>query len=163
MKLAFLGRDGVINVRRDKGVLHRTKLAFIEGSIEAIASLSHQGFTVVMITHQPALSRGLLDLDELEAIHAMIFDAVENAGGNIAGIFYCGHDHDDHCYCRPPATGLLDVVEIELDCNAQDAWYFCDNEAEAEAANKKGCQLVLLDDQKTLAQCVQSLIKESGI
>lgn len=150
----FVSRDGVINTRVDGGVTHRDNLTLIEGSIDTIAALSKKGFTVIMVTHQPGLSRGVLDLDELEAIHAKIIDRVENRGGEIASVFYCPHDEQDHCYCRPPATGLLDVIEMELDCYAQDAYYFCDNAEEAQAATEKGCQVILCDAENTLKHAV---------
>ncbi len=150
MKPIFLSREGVIHHRIEGGVTHRTKLEFIESSIQAIVELTKKGFSIIIVTHQPALSLGLLDLDELEAIHAAIIDKVEQAGGNIAGIFYCGHDESDHCYCRPPATGLLDVVEIEFDCSIENAFYFCDNAMEAEAARQKACQVTILNTSETL-------------
>jgi len=137
MQPLFISRDGVINKRIEGGVTHRTKLELIPGSIETIAQLSKQGFTIIMVTHQPGISRGTFDLDEMEAIHAKISDLVEEQGGSISGIFYCPHDVNDHCYCRPPATGLLDVIEIEFDCTIDQAFYFCDNEAEMTAATTK--------------------------
>ncbi len=150
MKPVFISRDGVINTRIQGGVTHRTKLTLIEGSVDAIVELSKNGFTVVMVTHQPGLSRGLFDLDELEAIHSQITDAVEQGGGEITATFYCPHDKEDHCYCCPPLTGLLDVVEIELDCHAEGAFYFCDNPEEMEMAKNKGCIAMLCDADNTL-------------
>ncbi len=157
MQVLFVSRDGVINSRLDGGVTHRTQLTLIDGSIDTIAALSKRGFTIVMVTHQPGLSRGVLDLDEMEAIHTSIADRVENRGGEIHSIFYCPHDEDDHCYCRPPATGLLDVIEMELDCDINNAYYFCDNEHEAQAAKTKGCQVIMCDTENTLQAATHHL------
>jgi len=138
VKLALLGRDGVINVNRGSGgVVHRTQLQLITGSIDAIATLCQAGYSVVILTHQPGLSRGLFDLDEMEAIHSQITHAVEEAGGSLSGIFYCPHDTSDRCHCRPPSTGLLDVIEMELDCDTEGCFYFCHTEAEIAAARRK--------------------------
>jgi D-glycero-D-manno-heptose 1,7-bisphosphate phosphatase len=150
----FISRDGVINTRREGGITHRDELELIDGSIDTIVALSKKGFTIILVTHQPGLSQGVLALDELEAIHAKIIDRVENRGGEIASVFYCAHDESDHCYCRPPATGLLDVIEIELDCDVQEAYYFCDNQAEASAALQKRCQVIMCDTENTLQQLV---------
>ncbi len=153
----FVSRDGVINARIDGGVTHRTKLELIDGAIDTIAALSKRGYQIIMVTHQPGLSRGLLDLDEMEAIHSKIIDGVENRGGEITSIFYCPHDESDHCYCRPPATGLIDVIEIELDCSVNDAYYFCDNEPEADVARRKGCEVIMCDSHRGLQQAVGEL------
>ncbi|MGS2718381.1 HAD-IIIA family hydrolase [Eionea flava] len=157
MKPLFISRDGVINQRIDGGVNQRTALTFVDGSIDAIAALSKRGFTVVVVTFQPGLSQCKLDLDEMEAMHEMMIDRVDTRGGEIEGVFYCPHDEADHCYCRPPNTGLLDVIEMELDCDIRDAFYFCDNEEEAFIAKEKGCEPILCSPSETLAMRVQSL------
>jgi D-glycero-D-manno-heptose 1,7-bisphosphate phosphatase len=157
MNPLFVSRDGVINTRIAGGVTHRTQLEFIAGSIDTLAALSKRGFDLILVTHQPGLSRGVLDLDEMEAIHAKIIDGVENRGGEIASVFYCPHDEKDHCYCRPPATGLLDVIEMELDCYANAAYYFCDNDEEATAAIEKGCEVIRCDSDNTLKNNVAHL------
>jgi D-glycero-D-manno-heptose 1,7-bisphosphate phosphatase len=157
MKPIFISRDGVINERIARGINQRSQLRFIDGSLDALAALSKKGFTVIIVTFQPGLSKGLLDLDEMEAMHAMIIDRVETRGGEIEGVFYCPHSKEDHCYCRPPATGLLDVIEMELDCDIRDAFYFCDNEEEASVAIEKGCQPVLCSVGESLHTRVQSL------
>jgi D-glycero-D-manno-heptose 1,7-bisphosphate phosphatase len=157
MKPIFISRDGVINERIASGINQRSQLRFIDGSLDALAALSKKGFTVIIVTFQPGLSKGLLDLDEMEAMHAMIIDRVETRGGEIEGVFYCPHSKEDHCYCRPPATGLLDVIEMELDCDIRDAFYFCDNEEEASVATEKGCRPVLCSVGESLHTRVQSL------
>ncbi len=48
MKLALLGRDGVINKALAGGVNHRTKLELIVGSIDAVAQLTKAGFRVML-------------------------------------------------------------------------------------------------------------------
>ncbi|MFT7387844.1 MAG: D-glycero-D-manno-heptose 1,7-bisphosphate phosphatase [Candidatus Endobugula sp.] len=157
MKPLFISRDGVINERKEGGINQRSHISFVDGSLDALAALSKKGFTVIIVTFQPGLSKGLLDLDEMEAMHAMIIDRVETRGGEIEGVFYCPHSKEDHCYCRPPATGLLDVIEMELDCDISDAFYFCDNEEEAAVATEKGCQPILCSMGESLWYRIQSL------
>ncbi len=160
MKLALLGRDGVINHTRNGGVNHRTQLEEIDGSINAIAQLSSMGYTIIVITHQPGISRGLLDLDELEAIHSEISTRVESAGGVIEAIFYCPHDEQERCHCRPPDTGLLDVIEMEFDCNTSDALFFYCSAEEKILSQAKHCRGFECSAATTLAQRVQQLITE---
>jgi D-glycero-D-manno-heptose 1,7-bisphosphate phosphatase len=140
MKLALLGRDGVVNKAIVGGVNHRTKLELITDSINAVAKLSQAGFRVIVVTHQPGISKGLFDLDELEAMNSEITIKVEAAGGEIHAFFYCPHDEQDRCHCRPPKTGLLDAIEMEFDCNTSDAAFFYANKHEKELAIIKGCK-----------------------
>ncbi len=159
MRPLFISRDGVINTRIEGGVTHRTQLHVIPGSLDAIAQLSRTGFSIIMLTHQPGLSRGLFDLDELEAIHAKIVDGIENRGGEVTAIFYCPHDESDHCHCRPPKTGLLDVVQMELDCDIDNAYYICHetNQPETIMATQKNCQVIHCNEINTLENIYMSL------
>lgn len=162
MKLALIGRDGVINLAKSGGVNHRTQLTIIDDSIEAIASLSAAGYTNIIVTHQPGISRGLFDLDELEAIHSDITGRVEVAGGTIEAIFYCPHDEQDRCHCRPPATGLLDAIEMELDCNTSSALFFFASANEKALSEIKGCRGFECDENNSLATMVNRLLTEKN-
>lgn len=139
MKLALLGRDGVINKTIAGGVNHRTKLELLPDSINAIAQLTNANYRVIVVTHQPGISKGLFDLDELEAMNSEITIKAELAGGEIVAFFYCPHDEQDRCHCRPPETGLLDAIEMEFDCNTSDAVFFYANQYEKQLADSKGC------------------------
>jgi D-glycero-D-manno-heptose 1,7-bisphosphate phosphatase len=163
MKLALVGRDGVINEVREGGVNHRTHLQLIPGSIQALANLSAAGYTVIIVTHQPGISRGLLDLDEMEAIHNTITSAVEELGAVISGIFYCPHDEQDRCYCRPPETGLLDVIEMEFDRNVAEGFYFYHSDNEAVMITVKGCQGIHCDDNNRLLNRVETMLQSKQV
>jgi D-glycero-D-manno-heptose 1,7-bisphosphate phosphatase len=154
MKLALLGRDGVINHAYESGVRHRSQLTFIEGSIQALVKLSQSGYTNIIVTHQPGISRGLYDLDELEAIHTQIVDAVEKEGGQIAAILYCPHDVEDRCHCRPPNTGLLDIVEIEFDCSTQNQLFFYSSDEEQALIKAKLCHGIKCHSDNNLIQAI---------
>jgi D-glycero-D-manno-heptose 1,7-bisphosphate phosphatase len=161
VKLALLGRDGVINEALAGGVNHRTKLKLIAGSVEAIAQLSSAGFRVIVVTHQPGISKGLFDLDELEAINSEVTIKVEAAGGEIAAFFYCPHDEQDRCHCRPPESGLLDAIEMEFDCNTSDAIFFYANQHEQQLADIKGCKAYKCTVNHSLSFHVGNLISNT--
>ncbi len=144
MPLLVLDRDGVINHDSDAYIRRLEEWHPIEGSIEAIARLSRAGYRVVIATNQSGLGRGYFDLDTLEAIHARLCSLVEQAGGGIAGIFYCPHLPDAGCDCRKPATGLLRAIERELGESAAGAWFVGDSLKDLQAARAHGCKPALV-------------------
>lgn len=160
MKLALISRDGVINTAKAGGITHRTHLSIIDDSIAAIVKLSAAGFTNIIVTHQPGISRGLFDLDELEAIHSEIIGRVEQAGGAIEAVFYCPHDEQDRCHCRPPETGLLDAIEMEFDCNTATSVFFFASEAEQTLSETKACRGFKCDEDNHLLMHVHQLLTE---
>lgn len=159
MTIIVLDRDGVINYDADGYVKSADEWTPLPGSIDAMAALSRAGYQLVLATNQSGLALGLFDLDDLEAMHAKMRALVEDAGGEIAAIFYCPHGPDDRCRCRKPATGLLDAIEAEFDTSLHDCYMVGDKLKDLQAALGKGCKPVLV---KTGAgeQTLQQLISE---
>lgn len=110
-RLVILDRDGVINADSEAFIKSPAEWRPIEGSLEAIALLSRNRFTVAVASNQSGLGRGLLDRAALEAIHRKMRRAVRNAGGAIDRIVSCPHRPEEGCDCRKPAPGLLRRLE----------------------------------------------------
>ena len=106
-RLVVLDRDGVINHDSDAYIKSPAEWVPIDGSLEAIALLTRQGFTVAVASNQSGVGRGLYDAAALDAIHRKMQDAVARAGGAIDRIVTCPHLPEDACDCRKPAPGLL--------------------------------------------------------
>lgn len=159
MKLVILDRDGVINRDSDDYIKSLDEWQPIEGSIEAIAHLHRNGFTVVVATNQSGLARGLFDLDDLEAMHGKLTDLVAEAGGEIAAIFYCPHGPDDRCNCRKPKSGLIDAIEAEFDTSAEGVPLVGDSLRDLQCGQSKSCVPLLVKTgkgERTLAKLAES-------
>ncbi|GMG86039.1 D-glycero-beta-D-manno-heptose 1,7-bisphosphate 7-phosphatase [Biformimicrobium ophioploci] len=159
MRLIILDRDGVINQDSDAYVKSVDEWIPLPGSVEAIAELNRAGYSIVVATNQSGLGRGYFDLDDLEAMHDKMRTLVEDAGGTIAGIFYCPHAPEDNCRCRKPLPGLIDVIEAELDCSVHGCYLVGDSLRDLEAGLEKGCKPVLVrtgKGEKTLRQLIDS-------
>ena len=142
--LVILDRDGVINEDSDDYIKSLEEWRPLPGSIEAIARLSRNGFTVAVATNQSGLGRGLFELEDLEAMHRRLEELVSAAGGHLAGIFYCPHTPDDACDCRKPKAGLIDAIERELGVSARGAFLVGDSLRDLEAGRDKGCLPLLV-------------------
>ena len=151
MTLVILDRDGVINEDSPDYIKSAAEFLFIPGSVAAIAQLSNAGFTIAVATNQSGLGRGLFDLDDLEAMHEKLNDAVHAAHGSIAGIFYCPHTPDDNCNCRKPKPGMLDAINAELGIPLKDAWLIGDSLRDLEAGLARGCKPLLVRTGKGAA------------
>ena len=114
MKLVILDRDGTINHDSDKYIKSPAEWKPLPGSIEAIARLTQGGWRVVVATNQSGVGRGLFDMATLNAIHAEMHRAVNQAGGRIDAIFFCPHAKEANCGCRKPQPGLLREIGTRL-------------------------------------------------
>jgi len=144
MAIIVLDRDGVINQQTGEHITRVDEWTPIPGSIEAMVRLSQAGYQLAIATNQDGLALGLFDLDDLEAIHARLRALVEDAGGEVAGIFYCPHSDEDHCRCRKPKTGLLDAIEAEFDTSLHGSYMVGDRLKDLQVAQAKGCKPVLV-------------------
>ena len=70
-KVVFIDRDGVINKDSEDYIKSWQEFEFLPKSIEAIRNFTLNGFTVIIITNQSAINRGLTTLQEVMHIHDM--------------------------------------------------------------------------------------------
>ncbi|MFT5032493.1 MAG: D-glycero-D-manno-heptose 1,7-bisphosphate phosphatase, partial [Bacteroidia bacterium] len=120
----------------------------IPGSIDAIAKLSQAGYQVAVCTNQSGLARHYFQLADLDAMHQKMRTLVEQAGGTIAGIYYCPHLPDAHCDCRKPLPGLIDQAAAELGVSAKGAAFVGDSLKDLQAALARDCLPVLVKTGK---------------
>lgn len=144
MKLVVLDRDGVINYDSDAYIKTPEEWIPIPGSLEAIARLTKNGYTVCIATNQAGLARGLFDVSTLERIHDKMHTHVIACGGRIAHIAYCPHHPDDACTCRKPQPGLLRQIAEKFDVALEGVPFVGDSDKDLLAAHSVGALPVLV-------------------
>ena len=144
MKLVILDRDGTINEDSDQYIKSPLEWKPIPGSLEAIARLTQGGWRCVVATNQSGIARGLFDMSTLNAIHAEMHRAVNQAGGRIDAIFFCPHAADSNCECRKPKPGLLREIGERLDVELAGVPLAGDSLRDLEAAAAVGARPMLV-------------------
>ncbi|HEF5871666.1 TPA: D-glycero-beta-D-manno-heptose 1,7-bisphosphate 7-phosphatase [Burkholderia cenocepacia] len=109
-KLVVLDRDGVINVDSDAFIKTPDEWIALPGSFEAIARLNHAGYRVVVATNQSGIGRGLFDMAALNEMHLKMHRAAAAVGARIDAVFFCPHTAEDHCDCRKPKPGMMQMI-----------------------------------------------------
>ncbi len=143
-KVVFLDRDGVINYDSPDYIKSPEEFEFLPGSVQAIADLYRNGFSVIVITNQSAIGRNLISERTLSTIHQKMTDTVEKAGGKIADIFYCPHHPDEHCGCRKPRTGMIFAAAKKHQIEISDSGFVGDNPGDMLCARAAGCKYAIL-------------------
>jgi len=143
-KIVFVDRDGVINEDRGDYVKSWKEFKFIKGSKEGIRLLKANGFTVIVISNQSAIGRGLTTSEEVEKIHRNMMKELNDSQASLDAIYYCPHKPDDGCGCRKPKIGLLLNAVEKFKFNLQDAWVIGDNYSDIELGINAGCKTILV-------------------
>jgi histidinol-phosphate phosphatase family protein len=144
----FLDRDGVINRRRPDHVKSWSEFEFLPGVLEALVEVRRAGITVIVVTNQSVVGRGLIREQDLLDIHGHMLDAVADAGGHIDGIYACPHRPEDQCRCRKPATDLFVRASLDLGVALHESVMVGDSQGDVEAAWNAGCQPILVAGQR---------------
>ena len=161
----FLDRDGVISRGLPAGeyVVSVDKFDLLPGSPEAIARLTAAGATVFVVTNQQGVGKGLMSLEDLDAIHAVLLAETEKAGGSIAGILVCPH-LEGTCDCRKPATGLFLEAQRRLPSIVlSESIVVGDSESDMEAARRIGAKGIMVGtsrgaEHENLSEAVDFLL-----
>lgn len=120
-RLILLDRDGTLNVPVDRYVLRPEDLVLLPGAAEAVA-LANSFATVVVVTNQQGVGRGLMSSDNLEAVHQSLRAQLAASGAHLDAIYVCPHLAGT-CDCRKPLDGmfrqaLADHVGVSPECCA---------------------------------------------
>jgi D-glycero-D-manno-heptose 1,7-bisphosphate phosphatase len=144
MKLVILDRDGVINYDSDKFIKHPDEWRPIPGSLDAIARLTQDGWRVMVATNQSGVGRGLMDMASLNAIHAKMHRAVNQAGGRIEAVFYCPDTDESHSPCRKPNPGMFYAISERLNAALEQTPCVGDSLRDLQAAAAVGGRPILV-------------------
>ena len=76
-KIVILDRDGVINVDLMTYVTSPEEFEAIEGSLEAMAKLTANGYKVAIATNQACIEKEIISEEELRTIHDHMIDLLQ--------------------------------------------------------------------------------------
>lgn len=144
MRLVVLGRDGVINERRDEGVLEAEDWRALPGSLAAIARLHHAHYHVVVVNNESGIGEGRMDGGALVRVNARMARELADAGGRLDAVLYCPHRADEGCACRLPAPGLLLELQRRLEVDLAGVPMISDSLEGVQAAQTLNMRPVLV-------------------
>ena len=162
-KAAFLDRDGVINRKAPEGqyVTRWEDFEFLPRVAEAIALLGRAGFSVIVVSNQRGVAKGLLTITELELIHARMLKQLAAAAAHLTAVYYCPHDSGPSCTCRKPAPGMLFQAAREHGIELASSWMVGDSDIDMEAGKAAGCRTVRVLANGTLPEVAGDLTVHS--
>jgi D-glycero-D-manno-heptose 1,7-bisphosphate phosphatase len=104
----FLDRDGVINKKIENDYVRNwEQFKFNDGVIDGLSILRKIFGTIIIVTNQRGVGKGLMTEEDLIDIHEKMKSILKEKGIVIDGIYYCIHDYEkEHCNCRKPKIGL---------------------------------------------------------
>ena len=110
------------------------------------------------MTNQSGVGRGLLTLDQVDAVNARVADLL----GPFDTVQVCPHAPDDGCACRKPAPGMVKAACAELDVDPGHCVVIGDIGADMGAAAAAGAVGILVPTPVTRPEEVTAAARRAG-
>ena len=150
-RAVFLDRDGTL-VEPRHYPSRPADLVLYPGVGAILRRLQATGFSLVVITNQSGLARGLFTEGDLGLMHDHLRRELARDGVAIDGIYFCPHHVEGvvpelavACSCRKPEPGMLRQAAVDLAIDLGASWFLGDILDDVEAGNRAGCRTILVD------------------
>jgi D-glycero-D-manno-heptose 1,7-bisphosphate phosphatase len=145
LRAIFLDRDGVLTIPEfhDGRSFAPQRLAdfrLYDDAAEATRLMKKAGFCLVVVTNQPDVGHGRIELGIVEEMHrqlaaALPLDAIET----------CYHRQEEGCDCRKPKSGMLRGAAGRLGIDPSRSFMIGDRASDIEAGRGLGCRTIFID------------------
>ena len=142
----FLDRDGVINHRIIGGYITSPDAFELDEAILPLLRYAKEaGYLLVVITNQQGVGKGLMTLDDLNAVHARMNDLLRtHLGFGIDHVYACTSLASANDPRRKPSPGMLLEAIAEHHIDPQRSWFVGDSRTDAEAGRAAGVNTLLI-------------------
>ena len=134
----FLDRDGTLIV--DPGYPKDPELVeLLPGVVEALRRFRDAGFALVVISNQAGVGRGILTLQQAQAVHERFLLLFGEQGITFDDVRYCFHAPEAGCACRKPAPGMILASAARHGWDLPRSYMIGDKPSDVEAGRAAGC------------------------
>ena len=154
-KCVFLDRDGTIN--KYKGFVRNISDIELEDSASnGIKQINKSEYLTIVITNQPVIARGEVEIKELNSFHNKIETLLGQEGAYYDDLFYCPHHPDKgfvgeipelkiDCDCRKPKIGLLLKAKEKYNIDLSKSFFVGDSTMDIQTGINAGMKTVLVN------------------
>ena len=146
-KVVFLDRDGTLIV--DQHYLRDPALIrYLPTTFAALKLLNDNGFEFVIVTNQSGVAKGLITLEDLDAIHLKMRQDFQSHKIPLLHIAYCTADSGSKDPRRKPEPGMILEALDEYGISASRSWMIGDKKADVDAGQRAQVRSVFLSTGK---------------
>lgn len=162
----FLDRDGVINRRIVDGyVTCREEFEFLPGVLDALRIFAERFKYIVIVTNQQGVGKGLMTMNQVDAVHDQMCTEIEAHGGRIDGIFVCPQlASDPDNYRKPNPEMAFMAQDYYPDIDLDKSVMVGDGDTDIEFGRNAGTHTVFIGEENPSADdCFLSLIEFANL
>ena len=147
----FLDRDGVI-LQDVSYLVNREQIRVFGHTPRSLELLSKAGFTLIVVSNQAAVARGLISCLDVINLHTLVTHEIISGNGPLLdGFYFCPHHPNATvpgfrvvCDCRKPKPGLILRAATEHRIDLSKSFMVGDRVSDIVAGKAAGCRTVLV-------------------
>jgi D-glycero-D-manno-heptose 1,7-bisphosphate phosphatase len=144
-RAVFLDRDGVLTIpefRNGRSYAPRRLEDFrlYPDAVKSVQDLKAAGFVVIVVTNQPDVGAGLVDIGVIEEMHRRLRNAVA-----VDDIEVCYETSEQASERRKPGPGMLIDAARTWAIDISASYLVGDRASDVEAAERAGCTALFID------------------
>lgn len=136
-KAVFFDRDGTLC--KDARYLNSLDGLQIFPEIRGLNQLKEKGFSLIGITNQSGIARGIVDQDFVTKVNSIFMKEY-----GFDGFYYCPHHPDEKCSCRKPEPGLLLRARNDFGIDLKKSFVVGDKESDIFLAKSVGATGIMV-------------------
>ncbi len=142
-KCIFLDRDGVLNKDYVDYVYSAEKLQILPGVVEALQLLKAADFSLVVITNQSGIAKGLYTEQDMHLVHNLM----QQSWGNLIDEFFFapGHPSVSESLSRKPGSLMFERAIAKFKADIAASWMIGDKDRDLIPAKKVGLNTIQVD------------------
>lgn len=145
IKAVIFDRDGTLNkTSRNEGgyILNAADVKLLPHVKSALEGMKSRGLGFYVFTQQRCIGKGLLEVQELNNIHARLNELL--GSGSIDAFYYCPHLADAGCACSKPKPGMLFDILKDHNLKADEVLVVGDSIRDFESAEAAGLEFAFV-------------------
>ncbi len=136
----FFDRDGTLMDEVDY-CRRPQDVRAIPGVADALSDLRERGWLAILITNQSGIGRGIISLEEYQAVHA---ELLRQIGNQLDGVYFCPDAPPTKSKRRKPEPGMILEAMGDFDIDRKQSWMVGDKPADIQCGRSAGVRTVLV-------------------
>ncbi len=113
----------------------------IPGAAGRLRQFRERGWAIVIISNQSGIGRGIITMEQYEAVHAELVRQIE---GQLDGAYFCPDAPPNVTRRRKPDIGMVEEAVRDLNLDLAKSWFIGDKRADVECGHNAGMPAILV-------------------
>jgi D-glycero-D-manno-heptose 1,7-bisphosphate phosphatase len=146
----FLDRDGTV-IEDAHYIKSPARVKLLPGAAAAVRRLNDAEVIVIVVTNQSGIGRGLITVEDYEAVRARFHALLAQEGARIDGTYYCPDvPGDDRAGgCRKPAAKMFEQAIQDFRLDPSMVVFIGDRWRDVAASTKLGGRAIMISSPMT--------------